>query len=66
MTTIFTDDYAYSELCIGIDEQSLGTKGRDLILSTDDEREFRIRLSDEQFYELADVLLLNGFEQREH
>tara|TARA_R110002094_G_scaffold24440_2_gene36660 strand:+ start:71 stop:271 length:201 start_codon:yes stop_codon:yes gene_type:complete len=66
MTTIFTDDYAYTETSIELNEQSLGEKGRELIFSTADEREFRVKLSDEQLHELADVLLLAGYEQREN
>lgn len=63
MTTIFTDSFCFEELDIQIGDFEIGHKGRDLILTTDNEREFRVRLSDEQFRDLAEALLLNGFIQ---
>lgn len=61
MTTIFTDDFAYTGLDVSLDEPELGRKGRQLILTTDDNREFRVYLNDEQLQDLADTLKLEGY-----
>ena len=65
MTTIFTDDFCFSETEITLDEPSIGNTGQDLVFTTRGEKEIRIRLGDDQLNELADVLLLAGFEQTE-
>ena len=64
MTTIFTDDFAYEQTEITVGDEPLGEKGQELIFATESEREFRIKLSTEQMHELADALLLAGFEQK--
>lgn len=61
MTTIFTDDFAYADLDITLASHRLGYKGRELVLTTDDNREFRVVLSDKQLTLLADALEMNGY-----
>lgn len=61
MATIFTDDFSYSELSVELGDYSAGHVGRDLILTTDSNREFRVTLTNEQLNELTDVLLDNGY-----
>ncbi len=61
MTTIFSDNFAYENVEIDLDDASIGYKGRCLILTTRSEREFRVTLTDEQLNDLADVLHLNGY-----
>ena len=61
MTTIFTDDFAHTGVEITIDPQSLGYKGRQLIFTTDDNREFRLQLNDDQLTDLCDRLVENGY-----
>jgi len=62
MTTIFTDDFAYTGMDISLDEPDIGYKGRQLVFACDDEREFRIKLSDAQLEELLDILILGGYQ----
>lgn len=64
MTTIFTDDYSYDKVSIEIGDDEIGYVGRELILATENEREFRVKLSDDQLNELADVLLIAGYAPR--
>lgn len=59
MTTIFTDDFCFTDLDISIGDPSMGYKGRDLIFTSED-REIRVRLLDEQLQALADVLFMEA------
>lgn len=63
MTTIFTDDFAYSEVDISIGESAIGHTGRELIIESFDGCEFRVTLNDSRFNQLADQLLLAGYAQ---
>ena len=65
MTTIFTDDFSYEEIDIEIGQPSIGHKGRELILTTNSAREFRVNLSDEQLESLAEALSFSGFVAKE-
>lgn len=65
MTTIFTDDFSYSEVDVELGDPSCGYAGRELIFSTDNAREFRLMLNDEQLKTLALILELNGYLPRE-
>jgi len=62
MTTIFTDDFCYRETEITLDDPQIGSKGRDLIFASTEDKEVRITLTDDQLSELADTLFLSGFE----
>ena len=60
MATIFTDDFSYTELDISIEYSDGGRRG-DLTFSSEDNREFRLRLSDDQLAELSSHLDLHGY-----
>jgi len=65
MTTIFTDDFCRQEIDVALGDYSVGFHGRELIVSTNEEREFRLRLTDEQLRQIAEELETNGYIQRE-
>lgn len=65
MTTIFTDDFCRQEMDVALGDYSVGFPGRELIVSTNEEREFRLRLTDKQLRQIAEELEINGYVLRE-
>jgi hypothetical protein len=59
MTTIFTDDFTFTETEVHIDDPETGYEGRDLIF-TGVLSEVRLRLPDEVFKALGEELIING------
>ena len=60
MATIYTDSFVNTDCDIEIGEPVIGSKGRELII-TADEQEVRVELTDGQLEVLADLLVMNGF-----
>ena len=62
MTTIFTDDFSRLIVDIDLNEKQFNHVGRDIVFTAKRrDIEMRITLTDAQFEDLFNLLLLNGY-----